>query len=70
MEKILLNLAMIELNKFCRAHPEKVNCGTMGTKVVKHGRGFTYNLLTADTDRLIASVQFNKSSVPTFTFTP
>jgi len=65
MEKILLNLALIDLNNFCRENPSLVNCGTAGTQVVKNGRGFRYTLVTADTRREIVSVLFHKKAVPT-----
>jgi hypothetical protein len=65
MKAILLNLAMIELGKFCREN--NINCS--GTYTVKAGRGFTYNYVDQATGQIIiASVTFHKSQVPTFTY--
>lgn len=64
MHQILLNLALIELGKFVRE--QDIDTGSAGTYVKKRGRGYTYDLMTGDTGKYIASVTFHKASTPTF----
>ena len=62
MKEILENLALIDLNKFCKEHWFDYS----GTHLVKNGRGFCYSLVKENTGRAIVSVTFHKSSVPTY----
>lgn len=62
MKDILFNLALIDLTNFCTEHNLH---GPEGSHLVKNGRGFTYTLVTHDTERPIASVTFHKMQVPT-----
>lgn len=68
MDKILLNLAHIDLLNFCKAN--KIDpAGVFGSTVIKLGRGFTYALVSVkDMKTIIATVTFHKSQVPTHTF--
>jgi hypothetical protein len=63
MQSVLLNLALIHLNRYCQ------ECGIpiSGSHVTKVGRGFRYSLVSSDTGATIATVTFHKSQVPTFT---
>lgn len=71
MNEILLNLARIELTKFCEAHDTPPN-GYLGegTQCVKIGQGYCFSLVSELTGNRIASVTFNKSAVPTLTLHP
>lgn len=60
MEKVLLNLANIDLINFCRE--QGIDCS--GTSIVKIGRGFTYSLVSSEKRQAIATVSFSKNSVP------
>ena len=62
MKQILLNLALINLNEFCRKH-----CIDMsGTHVIKETRGFKYHLIKDETKKKIATVLFTKNTTPYF----
>lgn len=66
MKKILHNLALLDLMRFCEENNIPTNgYNAEGTHCVKAGRGFTYNLVSDATKLPIASVTFHKSSVPT-----
>jgi hypothetical protein len=60
MKQILLNLARINLTNF--ALQNGINCS--GSRVVYDGR-FKYSLVSISDGKLLASVRFHKSSVPT-----
>ena len=62
MEKILENLALIGLNKFC----DENGIDYSGSRVIYDGC-FKYTLARYGDGKLLASVQFHKSSVPTYT---
>ena len=65
MQQILLNLALIHLNKF--VHEHSIDTGTKGTYCVKDGRGFSYKLVDAETgQKVFARVTFKKSAVPVY----
>lgn len=65
MKQVLHNMAMILLGDFVREH--NIDTGTKGTYVVKdYGRRFTYSLRDGEKGKLIASVTFHKSQVPTY----
>jgi len=61
MKEILLNLALIDLIRFCKE--QKIDCSD--TKVLKNGRGYNYSLVNNQTGRSIVTVMFTKHSVPT-----
>ena len=61
MEKILQNLALIDLIKYCK---EK-NIDPSGTHLEKAGRGFRYSLVNDRTGKNIVTVFFYKNGVPT-----
>jgi hypothetical protein len=65
MKEILHNIALIELVSFCNRNniPPNGHNGE-GSKVVKRGRGFIYDLVSATTGKMIASVQFHKHALP------
>jgi hypothetical protein len=67
MNSILLNLALINLTRFCteRGIPANGPNGE-GSRVVKRGRGFTYDLVSATTGKPFVTVCFHKSQVPSF----
>lgn len=60
MKQILANLALFDLIAF--AHQNGINCS--GSRLVYNGR-FKYSLVTTEGGKLLASVQFHKTSVPT-----
>ena len=65
MKQILFNLALIDLNNFCKANGIKANgADGSGGRLVYDGR-FKYSLVTVSDGKLIASVQFHKNQVPT-----
>ena len=69
MKTILLNLALIELNRFCREHGIPANGPTGdGSHVVKRPRGFTYDLVSGGNP--CVSVTCQKSQSRTFTRNP
>jgi len=61
MDKILNNLALIQLNEYAKRN----NIDISGTHIVKNGRGFKYSLCN-ETGLTIITICFHKSSVPTF----
>ncbi len=64
MQKILQNLAMIDMLNFCKAN----KIPTDNTYCVKDGRGFRYSLVRpveGKKVKAIVSVTFHKSQVPT-----
>ncbi len=61
MEKILFNLAMLDLLGFCKEN--EINCS--GTHTIKYPRRFVYALISDKTKKPIVEVQFNKYAVPT-----
>lgn len=60
MKEILQNLALLDLVNFCKTNG--IDCS--GTHLAKNGRGFKYSLVKYESGKAIASVSFNKSSVP------
>jgi hypothetical protein len=64
MEEILANIALINLNRFCREH----SIDYSGTHLVKHNRLFKYSLVKNENGKSIASVLFSKNSVPLYYF--
>jgi len=62
MQDILRNLANLELLRYCK------NSGidTLGTYVLKVGRGYTYGLCHSGTIRPIVTVTFTRNSTPIF----
>jgi hypothetical protein len=66
MKTILENLALIDLNKFCREN----GIDYEGTHLIKNGRGYKYSLVKNDTGKEIVSVIFKKHSVPEHYFYP
>lgn len=62
MEKILFNLALIDLTNFATEHGLH---SPNGSHAVKPGRGFTYTLVDHATLDPICSVTFHKMQVPT-----
>ena len=66
MKAILLNLALIELNRFCKEQGIPANGPDgKGARVEKRARGFVYTLVSVTTGRPIVSVRFHKSQTPT-----
>jgi hypothetical protein len=59
MKEILLNLALIEANKFCKEN----GIDYSGTHLVKEPKPFTYSLNKNNGHQLVR-VQFHKNSVP------
>ena len=65
MNKILANLALIDLCNFCGQNGIRIS----GTHLHKIGRGFTFGLFEAGGKReLVATVTFHKAQVPTHSF--
>lgn len=66
MEKVLLNLALISLNKFCKEN----GIDFSDTHAIKDGRGFKtgikYSLIRDKTDKKVATVIFTKNTLPYF----
>ena len=60
MKTILANLALIDLTRFCKA--SGIDCS--GSHLKYDGR-FRYSLVTTASGKLLASVRFHKSSLPT-----
>lgn len=58
--KILENLALIDLNNFCKENSIDIS----GTHLVKEPKPYTYSL-NKENGHQLASVTFHKSSVPT-----
>lgn len=65
MKQILSNLANIELVKFCKENGIKANGSDGSGSRVRYDGRFKYSLVTGY-GKLIASVQFHKLQVPTF----
>jgi len=63
MRKILENLALIHLIEYGKRNLINMS----GTHLVKNGRGFNWSLVKDETRRAMITIQFNKTSVPTFT---
>jgi len=61
MEKILFNLALIDLINFCKEN--KIDCS--GTHLVKSKRKFIYALHRDCDNAILCMVQFHKNGVPT-----
>ncbi len=64
MQKILQNLAMIDMLTFCKEN----KIPTDNTYCLKDGRGFKYSLVRpveGKTVKAIVSVEFHKYAVPT-----
>ena len=64
MKKILYNLALISLLKFCNEN--NIDCS--GTHIYKYPRQWTYALVKDDTGLTICTVTFYANRVPTFTY--
>jgi hypothetical protein len=65
MKEILHNLALMGLVTFCKNNniPPNGYKGE-GTKVIKRRRVFIYDLVSATTGTVLASVQFHKNAIP------
>jgi hypothetical protein len=68
MKQILFNLALIDLNEFCAANGIKANGKDGSGSRLKYDGRFKYSLVTVSNGKVIASVQFHKSQVPTYSF--
>lgn len=66
MKDILANLALINLNSFCKEYA--IDCS--GTYLYKYPRKFTYCLKKTDADELVLTVTFHKGQTPTHTINP
>jgi len=60
MKEILFNLALIDLNNFCKIN----SIDYTNSHLIKNGRGFKYSLVNNNTNKTIVSVLFTKSSTP------
>lgn len=60
MNKILLNLALIDLNNYCKTQ----NIDNEGSHIKKDGRGYKYSLISYETGKPLVSVIFTKNTVP------
>lgn len=64
MQEVLLNMANIELLRYC----ERQGIDPSGSHVAKNGRGFTYSLVNETDGRAFVSVTFTKNTVPQFSW--
>lgn len=60
MEKILNNLALIDLTNFCKANG--IDCG--GSHLEKRKNTWMYSLVKDEDGKTIVTVKFSKNSVP------
>lgn len=62
MKAILLNLANILMLDYCKQN--NIDCS--GTQVIHSGRRYKYNMIKSNMKPAIMSIEFHKSSVPTY----